>query len=121
MGLFEIIRPSVSRYREEARLLPDVVADLAFRTAEQHLDIAWSRMATDATHDVAVFLADGQNWCSREKDFYPARTASRISQATSWLIQLRLIDPDEGVTTPGKDILERCLATMRRWERDESP
>ena len=115
MGLFDVIRPTVSRYLEEGFSFPDVVADLAFRTADQHLDIAWGRMATDPTRDVGVFLADGENWQSRGNEFYPDRTASRISQATNWLIQLDLIDPDKGLTTSGREVLGRSLEAIRRW------
>ena len=113
-GLFEVIRPAVQRYLEEDWSLQDVIADLTYRTAEQHLDIAWSRMATDSARDVAVFLSDADSWHARSRDFSPGRTASRISQATNWLRQLGLLD--DGLTPAGKDMLERCLETMQSWE-----
>ena len=118
MGLFEVIRPTLRRYVEENWSLVDVVTDLAFRTAEQHLDIAWSRMATDAKRDVGVFLADGRIWHSRDIEFYADRTASRISQATSWLTQLDLLDPSHGMTASGREVLERSLAAIRLWEAE---
>ena len=114
IGLFEVIRPAVQRYLEEDWSLQDVIADLTYRTAEQHLDIAWSRMATDSARDVAVFLSDADSWHARSRDFSPGRTASRISQATNWLRQLGLLD--DGLTPAGKDMLERCLETMQSWE-----
>ncbi len=114
MGLFEVIRPAVRRYIKEAWSLEDVTADLSYLTAEQHLDIAWSRMATDSSRDVAVFLSDGDKWHDRGRQFSPGRTASRISQATSWLCQLGLLD--EGITSAGQDVLDRCLRTIRSWE-----
>ena len=115
IGLFEVIRPAVRRYLEEDWSLQDVIADLAYRTAEQHLDIAWSRMATDSAHDVAVFLSDADSWHARGRDFSPGRTASRILQATNWLRQLGLLD-DDGLTPAGRDVLNRCLETMKSWE-----
>ena len=114
IGLFEVIRPAVQRYLEEDWSLQEVIADLTYRTAEQHLDIAWSRMATDSARDVAVFLSDADSWHARSRDFSPGRTASRISQATNWLRQLGLLD--DGLTPEGKVVLKRCLETMQSWE-----
>ena len=115
IGLFEVIRPAVQRYLEEDWSLQEVIADLTYRTAEQHLDIAWSRMATDSARDVAVFLSDADSWHARSRDFSPGRTASRISQATNWLRQLGLLD--DGLTPAGKVVLKRCLETMQSWEK----
>ena len=114
-GLFEVIRPSVKEYIEEEWQLRDVTAELAHRTADQHLDIAWSRMAVAQTHDVAVFLSDANTWYDRGKSFYPDRTASRISQATNWLVQLGLVDYEKGLTNRGRSVLDRCLGSIRAW------
>lgn len=115
VGLFEVIRPSVSEFIEEEWLFRDVTADLAYRTANQHLDIAWSRMAVDQTHDVAVFLSDADNWHDRGKSFQAGRTASRIFQATNWLVQLGLLDHETGLTSRGRSVLDRCLGSIRAW------
>ena len=114
-GLFEVIRPSVNEFIEEEWLLKDVMVELAYRTANQHLDIAWSRMAMDHTRDVAVFLSDADTWHDRGKSFYADRSASRISQATNWLVQLELLQEESGLTERGRIVLDRCLETIQGW------
>lgn len=110
VGLREVIFPSVTKFLEEDWRLPDVMAELALRTVDQHLRISWTRLSQDPTRDVAVLSADGDLWYHRAS-FYAGRTASRLFQAVSWLSQLRLIDED-GLTRSGKEELDVALRTL---------
>ena len=115
MGLAEVIQPLFQEFLDKDRSVRDVTAELAYRTVNQHLDITWSRMAADPTRDVAVFLSDADNWHDRGKDFQAGRTASRLKEATNWLVQLGLLDRESGLTAEGQLVLDRCIRTIRDW------
>ena len=115
LGLRDVILTELERFEREDRPVRDVVADMAYRTVAQHLQIAWSRLQVDLNRDVALLTTEGGKWCGRGKYFGGGRTASRLVQAAGWLEQLRLID-DEGITSDGKLVLHdglRALATGR--------
>ena len=80
-------------------------------TIDQHLRIAWSRMASNS-ENVALLYTEGENWIPvDERDFQGGQMASRLDEAISWLQQLGFID-DNGITEKGKDILERGYTTL---------
>jgi len=109
-GLTQVILPAIDRWlREDAKLI-DVVAELVHLTVEQHLRVAWSRLATDVNKDVALLIADGDRWYYR-KSFGNGRLASRLRQTVGWLRQLELID-DAGITEIGTAVLERGRRTL---------
>ena len=110
-GLRDVILPELERFHREDRPLRDVAAELAYRTVQQHLQIAWSRLQADVRRDVALLTAEGSQWFSRGKGFSGGRTASRLQQALGWLTQLKLIDGN-GITTDGDLVLQRALRIL---------
>ena len=111
IGLRQVVQPGVRRFLQEDWAFRDVMVDLGFRTVDQHLRVAWARMAQDAKHDVALLMSDAGRWQARGRKFIPRRTASRVREAISWLTQLRLID-EQWSTSAGHRVLERSLATL---------
>jgi hypothetical protein len=105
IGLDQIVSPALTRWCERDAALPDVAYEIARRTVEQHLRIAWSRLVVDAHRDVALLVADGDRWYFR-KTFRHGRAASRIREAIGWLRQLGLVDQN-GLTDTGTDCLQR--------------
>lgn len=110
-GLREVILPELNRFHREDRSLRDVVAELAYRTVQQHLQITWSRLQVDLKRDVGLLTAESNKWFSRGKTFGGGRTQSRLEQAVGWLGQLKLIG-DTGITTEGHQVLERSLRVL---------
>jgi hypothetical protein len=115
IGLRQVVQSGVRRFLQEDWAFRDVMVDLGFRTVDQHLRVAWGRMAQDAKHDVALLMSDAGRWRARGKKFIPRRTASRVKEAISWLTQLHLIG-EQGPTSVGYRILERSLATLSELE-----
>ena len=62
---------------------------------------------------IHLLSVDGDKW-KYKKDFVSGRTASRLSEATGWLKQLKLIN-DDGITSDGKQILERGYASLDKY------
>lgn len=111
LGLRDVILPELERFRRENRSLRAVAAELAYRTVQQHLQIAWSRLQTDPRRDVALLTVEGNRWFSRGKGFAAGQTAVRLQQALGWLGQLGLID-GSGVTADGSRVLQRALQVL---------
>lgn len=111
MGLRDVILPELEKLQREDRPVREVAADLAYRTVNQHLQIAWSRLQADLRRDVALLTAEGEKWCARGKGFGGGRTASRLVQALGWLEQLRLIDAG-GITADGEVVRQAGLRTL---------
>ena len=111
LGLREVILPELDRFLREDKPLRDVAAELAYRTVQQHLQIAWSRLQVDLTRDVALLTAEGDKWFSRGKGFAGGRTASRLQQAVGWLRQLKLVDAS-GITADGDQVLRTALSVL---------
>ena len=122
IGVHEVIGPGVRRFLGEEWTLGAVMGELALRTVDQHLRVSWSRLAGDSRHDVALLIADGEQWRSRlekhVKDFRAGRTASRIYQAVNWLWQLGLIG-EGGLTQRGK-VLYRLVTEQARKGANEA-
>ncbi len=112
IGVFEVVAPWVERFRHEDWSLIQVMSELAHRSIDQHLRMAWARMAADPKRDVAVLVSDGDRWRHRGKIVVARRTASRLPQAIGWLEQLRFMD-SSGLTPEGRAALEQCLRTLR--------
>lgn len=110
-GLRDVVLPELERFHREDRPLRDVAAELAHRTVQQHLQVAWSRLQADVRRDVALLTAEGSQWFSRAKGFSGGRTASRLQQALGWLTQLELIDGN-GITTDGDLVLQGALRIL---------
>jgi hypothetical protein len=105
IGMQQTMLPLLQQWHRENRTLPAVIFQLVRRTVEQHLRIAWSRLVTDPTKDVALLIADGEQWFFRKK-FRHGRPASRLRETVGWLRQLGLVD-QQGITTSGRDVLCR--------------
>jgi hypothetical protein len=112
LGLSEIILPELNRFERDAFSFLEAAGELAMRTMSQHLQTAWSRLQVDVRRDVALISTEGNRWFPREgKTFYPGRTASRLSQAIGWMMQLNLID-NAGITPFGQAHLDRAKKTL---------
>lgn len=109
-GLEQVVVPQLERWRAQDPPLAAVLSEYAHQVIEQHLRIVWSRLAQDPTRDVAIFHRD-RDRLIRGADYGGGRTASRISQAISWLEQLGLIDAS-GATSDGRQVLERALRSL---------
>jgi len=105
IGLQQTMLPLLQQWSRENRTLPDIIFQLVRRTVEQHLRIAWSRLVTDPTKDVALLIADGDRWFFR-KQFRHGRPASRLRETVGWLRQLGLVDR-QGITSAGREVLCR--------------
>ncbi|RMZ49831.1 hypothetical protein EB821_01055 [Candidatus Marinimicrobia bacterium PRS2] len=113
MGIKEVIIPTIQKWKKDNPLFSQVIAELIGRTVDQHVRIAWSRIATDINRDVSVMNVDGYKW-QYSKNYYGGRTASRLEQALGWLNQLKLIDA-QGITSDGKEILNRGYKSLKKY------
>ena len=113
LGMKEVILPELDRFKREDRSVREVAAELAYRTVQQHLQIAWSRSQADLSRDVALLTAEGPKWLSRGNGYAGGRTASRLQQALGWLTQLKLIDKN-GITADGSVVLDRALSILAK-------
>tara|TARA_Y100001970_G_C14209403_1_gene846018 strand:+ start:89 stop:1735 length:1647 start_codon:yes stop_codon:yes gene_type:complete len=113
LGLKEVIFPAVEDWKNKDPLYSQVLGELIGRTVDQHMRIAWSRVATDINRDVSVISVDGDKW-KYKKDFFGGRTASRLSEATGWLKQLKLLG-DNGITNDGKEALKRGYNSLNEY------
>ncbi len=111
-GIREIVLPTVDRWYNEDRPVREVAAEIADRTVQQHLRIAWARLQSDPLRrDVALLLTEDLRIFPRGKRFAAGRTVSRLQQAISWLVQLKLVNT-AGITPYGLDVLSRALAFL---------
>ena len=109
-GINEVIRPTLKAWSSDNATLPDMVAQLIYKTVDQHLRVVWSRLANDPSKDGSVLIADSAFWSFRKR-FVGGRLASRIRQVTGWLNQLGLIGQD-GLTEFGDTVLAEARATL---------
>lgn len=110
LGVDQVILPEVARFLEQRRSVREVAVELSWRTLEQHLSTAWSRLAVRPEIDVACVIADGSSW-SFQRRFRGGRTAERVSRGIGWLQQLGLLASD-GPTTDGQTILARIRGQL---------
>jgi hypothetical protein len=109
-GLPEVIIPHLEDWRKRALPMPAVLQEFALIVIDQHLRIAWSRMAQDPRRDVSVLSRDGHR-LMLASDFWPGRPASRLPQAIGWLEQLALME-DGRTTDEGRVVLARLLGAL---------
>lgn len=106
IGIEQVVLPDIADMLRRKITIREAVAELAMRTMDQHVRIAWARLAADPNRDVALLTVDNGMWTLRNgKEFRPGRTASRLIQAIGWLRQLGLLQ-DAGCTKEGKRHLE---------------
>lgn len=112
IGVRDVILPEVNSWPESTDTVNDVIARLLARSVDQHLRIAWSRLAREPWKDVSALGSDGDDWlyCN---DLSNGRATSRLYQAINWLRQLDLID-DTGLSQDGDDVLQTRLAVLRQ-------
>jgi hypothetical protein len=77
IGLRDVVLPKIESFTRENPLLLAVMSELITRTVQQHLRIAWTRLAARQGKDVSVLIADVQTW-SRNNGFSAGRTDSRL-------------------------------------------
>lgn len=112
VGVGAVVLPEVNAWSTSLKTIREVTAWLVRRSVDQHLRIAWSRLAREPYKDVGLIRSDGDDWVY-EKEFNPGRATSRLYQAINWLRQLNLLD-DTGITTEGSELLHAGLATLRQ-------
>ncbi|NLF58824.1 MAG: hypothetical protein GX580_14435 [Candidatus Hydrogenedens sp.] len=113
MGVGQVVIPGLEDMLRREVTLRGAMEQLALRTMDQHVRIAWARLAADPSKDVALLTVDGPLWSVRpKKDFRPGRTASRLVQAMGWLRQLGLVDGG-ACTERGRQCLERIRGLVR--------
>src|SRR5271157_119993 len=112
IGVGAVVLPEVNTWSTSSKTIREVTAWLVQRSVDQHLRIAWSRLALEPYKDVGLIRSDGDDWVY-QKDFYAGRATSRIYQAINWLRQLNLID-EAGITAEGSELLQSGLATLRQ-------
>lgn len=110
LGLEQVILPTLGRWRQSDLSVADALADYAHSVLDQHLRIAWSRMANDPRRDIAVVRRDGQRLL-RGASFEPGRAVTRLTQAVGWLEQLRLTE-NGSITDEGRQVLARVVEAL---------
>jgi hypothetical protein len=115
LGVDAVVLPEVRSWRTSSKTTREITAWLIHRSVDQHLRIAWSRLAREPFKDVAVIRSDGDDWVY-QKNLNPGRATSRLYQAINWLRQLELLD-DNGTTTRGSEVLQAGLETLRQASR----
>jgi hypothetical protein len=112
IGLEQVVLPGLNDMLRRGITIREAMGELAMRTMDQHVRIAWSRLAVDPRRDVASLTVDGDMWSLRKgKEFRAGRTASRLIQAIGWLRQLGLVD-NKGCTEEGKRHLDRVRSLV---------
>jgi hypothetical protein len=112
IGVGAVVIPEVAKWRTASTSVREVVAWLIHRSVDQHLRIAWSRLAREPFKDVSLIHSDGEEWVY-QRDFNPGRATSRLYQALNWLSQLGFLNAN-GLTTEGSALLDAGLTTLRR-------
>jgi hypothetical protein len=113
VGVFDVVVRSVNDWGNDDASLIEKAAELMNFTIQQHLNIAWSRMATDLKKDVALLSVDEGKWKSRNKQIAAGRTVSRLDQAIGWMAQLGWID-ENGITSTGRPYADRAYEIAGR-------
>ena len=104
IGLVEIINPVLTSMLAGNLTIRQACFDLANRTVNQHLHVAWSRLQQDPRKDVTALQVDGSSWAA-DRPFAAGRVASRLREGIGWLAQLGLVD-DNGCTQDGIALLD---------------
>lgn len=116
LGVFDVVVRSVNDWSNNDSSLIAQAAELMNFTIQQHLNIAWSRMATDLKKDVALISVDEGKWKSRGKQIAAGRTVSRLEQAIGWMEQLGWID-ENGITSTGRPYADRAYEIAGRADQ----
>ena len=112
LGVRAVLQPEVESWQASNESIRDVIVRLVHRSVDQHLRIAWSRMAQDPKKDVSLLQSDGDDWIHL-KEMSPGRATSRLYQAVNWLEQLGLTD-ESGITPAGKVALANGLKALKK-------
>lgn len=110
IGLKQVVLPRLDQWRQEDLAVEDVLGEYAHIVIDQHLRIAWSRMAQDPKRDISVLHRDG-NRLMVGASFGPGRAATRLKEAIGWLEQLQLLD-GRRTTAEGRAVLERAVEAL---------
>ncbi|TKB80910.1 MAG: hypothetical protein E8D45_02245 [Nitrospira sp.] len=85
-----MILPRLDDWHRRELSVAAVLQEFAHLTIDQHLRVAWGRLAQDPRRDASVFLRDGDRLI-RRSGYEGGRTATRLRQAIGWLHQLSLL------------------------------
>jgi hypothetical protein len=118
-GILQVISPVLKDMLLREISVREAIFELAIRTVDQHLRIAWARLASDPRKDVTLLWKDSDLWYYKE-NFESGRTASRLREAISWLNQLQLIN-DNGCTQEGLEILRNIRLLLSVQEKTDEP
>lgn len=110
IGIAAVIMPKLEEFIRDDRTFLSVIIELADRSVQQHLRVAWKRFSTPGGKDVSVLVADMETW-SRNNRFQAGRTNSRLWVALEWLFQLRLTN-ETGLSPKGEQTLQRSLKAL---------
>jgi len=110
LGIVQVVLPGVKSLLEGRATLYKAANELAWQTVQQHLSIAWARLAADPRLDVACMSTDGSRWSLR-RSFIQGRTGARLTRAIAWTEQLGLID-SSGCTELGRRVLDRLRTQL---------
>jgi hypothetical protein len=111
LGLGRVVLPRLADWRERLLPLAAVLGEYAHLVIDQHLRVAWSRLARDPSRDVSVLRRDGDR-LTPGAAFGPGRAATRLKQAIGWLEQLRLLE-DGRTTDEGRAVVARAAEALR--------
>lgn len=118
LGVKQVVLPRVESALGGKATFHEFARDLAWRTVQQHLSIAWSRLAADPRSDVSCISADGNRWSPR-RPFKQGRTAARLTRAIGWIEQLGLVGKrDSAEANRAKKILERVRPLLAKAQGD---
>jgi hypothetical protein len=109
-GMRQVILPRLDDWHNRELSVAAVLQEFAHLTIDQHLRVAWGRLAQDPRKDVSVFLRDGDRLI-RRSGYEAGRTATRLRQAIGWLHQLSLLREGR-LTEEGQQVLKRVLTTL---------
>ncbi len=112
LGLEQVILPGLEDMLKRNVTIREAIAELVARTVDQHLRIAWTRMAREPDRDVSLLSTDGDVWYYK-KPFEGGKTASRLIQTIGWLKQLKLVDENGAITDTGRNYLEQIRKTLK--------
>jgi len=112
LGINEVVLPAIQEWRHTNPLLPELIPKLLQKSIEQHIRIAWTRLAVDPRRNVSLLFRE-DNMLHYHQNFKPGRSASRIVQAIGWLKQLKLIDQN-GLTGDGEMVLSTAYRVLSK-------
>lgn len=114
LGITSIVMPKLREWIDENTPYEEACRYLLSRSVDQHLRIAWTRLAREPLKDGSVLSSDAGDWIC-VKPMKAGRPAARLDQALNWLKQLALTD-ESGLTPKGVDQLATGIEVLHNRE-----